>query len=279
MRFIKDSVKCLARTLGYDIVTRSRSPLIEDLTQLRNRLNLSATPLAHTVQYFSNATVDWHLTWLLQQYSINLVLDVGANQGQFVQSVRHFGFGGQIESFEPLSACVSALAPLAASDRGWNVHPYALGANPGEMRLTSFADSSFSSFHQTTAFAKERFGDMLNATGEETVRIETLANLWPMVTACSSNPRVMLKSDTQGHDLDVLRGAGDYLSKVHVIMCELSLVPLYEGTPSYLETFSYLHSRDFECSGLYPVSFRDDRPSIIELNAFFVNVRLSRDSS
>jgi FkbM family methyltransferase len=279
MRFLKNSLRRLFQRLGYEVVTRSRTPLLEDLTRMRNELNLSPSPLAQTVQFFANSTAAWHLCWLLQHYNISLVLDVGANQGQFAQLLRRHAFRGQIESFEPLSRCVAALRILAANDRYWTVHPFALGARTCESRLKTFVDSSFSSFHQTTSFAHARFGNMLTDTGDEAVKVETLSSLWPDLTGPFANPKILLKIDTQGHDLAVLQGARDALSEIHSVMCEVSLVPLYEGIPTYLDIFAFLQTHGFECSGVYPVSYREDRPTIIELNAFFINARLSASST
>src|SRR6185436_11072287 len=42
---------------------------------------------------------------LLEFYNINVVLDVGANFGQFAEQLRYdVGYGGKIVSFEPLSS-------------------------------------------------------------------------------------------------------------------------------------------------------------------------------
>src|SRR6476659_2537452 len=58
--------------------------------------------------------------------NIDLVLDVGANVGQFATSLREKGYAGQIESFEPVSSVFQALADTARNDPRWNVHNMAL---------------------------------------------------------------------------------------------------------------------------------------------------------
>lgn len=46
--------------------------------------------------------------------SIDTVLDVGANVGQFASSLRKKGFSGRLESFEPVSSVFADLEDAAA---------------------------------------------------------------------------------------------------------------------------------------------------------------------
>ena len=41
---------------------------------------------------------------LLDSYSIDLILDVGANTGQYAARMRGIGYAGEIVSFEPMRA-------------------------------------------------------------------------------------------------------------------------------------------------------------------------------
>ena len=48
-------------------------------------------------------TLRTHLMSVLQDYNIDTVLDVGANEGQFGAELRNLGFRGDIHSFEPVN--------------------------------------------------------------------------------------------------------------------------------------------------------------------------------
>ena len=61
---------------------------------------------------------------LLASERIDLLLDVGANEGQYALRMRRAGFQGRIVSFEPLSDAFAALERRAAATRagrlaGW----------------------------------------------------------------------------------------------------------------------------------------------------------------
>lgn len=62
------------------------------------------------------------LVQAMRHFGIDLVLDVGANRGQFAQELRANGFREHIVSFEPLSAAHTELVAAAAKDPAWRVH-------------------------------------------------------------------------------------------------------------------------------------------------------------
>src|SRR5260370_4795170 len=71
---------------------------------------------------------------LFSQLPIDLVLDVGANTGQFVHQCRAAGYKGEIISFEPSAAAHAALLRSAEPDPLWTVADRtALGATTGEV--------------------------------------------------------------------------------------------------------------------------------------------------
>ena len=80
----------------------------------------------------------------------------------------------------------------------------------------------------------------------------------------------MLKIDTQGYELHVLKGASGLLHRVVAMQLELSLVPLYEGAPTFSEMLSYMQSIGFEIFNIVPV-FKDNRTGrVLQVDGYFV---------
>src|SRR5262245_13203040 len=76
-----------------------------------------------------------HLRALLPRLGVDVVIDVGAHQGEYARRVRDAGFRGRIVSIEPARANFDALALASRGDDAWEVHHLALGRARGRMSL------------------------------------------------------------------------------------------------------------------------------------------------
>ena len=75
------------------------------------------------------------LVELMSRRSVDLVLDVGANTGQFVRKLRRAGYDGEIFSFEPLSAAFATLQHECSIDDAWTCHNLAIGDTDGDASI------------------------------------------------------------------------------------------------------------------------------------------------
>src|SRR4051794_23129302 len=76
--------------------------------------------------YSSDPAKRW--VQMFGHHGIDLVLDVGANDGGFAGDIRAFGYTGRIVSFEPLAEAFAGLCRRAAVDEKWSGVQAALGA-------------------------------------------------------------------------------------------------------------------------------------------------------
>ena len=81
---------------------------------------------------------------VLDEAEISLVLDVGANAGQYAQEIRASGYGGRILSFEPLPDAFAQLSRNLASDPLWEGRRLAAGETDG-IATMNVAGNSWSS--------------------------------------------------------------------------------------------------------------------------------------
>jgi FkbM family methyltransferase len=173
---------------------------------------------------------------LMEGWGIDLVLDVGANTGQYAKILRKAGYRGSIVSFEPLSRAFARLARAASHDRRWRVLRVALGARDHEATIHVSGDSQASSLLPMLPRHRQA-GAYFATVGEERIQVRKLDSIWSDHVPARS--RTYLKLDTQGFEKQVLRGAARSLDRVQAVQVEMSIVPLYQGTmllPDMLRT-------------------------------------------
>lgn len=222
----------------------------------------------HVVRRRKSAALAPQLETLLAATRPDLAVDVGANDGGFARALRKAGHAGPIISFEPGAAAFAALAAAATRDPLWEARRLAIGACEGTANLRVQPDATdMASILPAAARMARDFPRLGAAAVEETVplaRLDTLA-----AEGALRGERLLLKSDTQGYDREVLRGAEGVLRRTVAVVIELSVLPLYEDQPSYLDLLGILDAAGFAPWGLAPVSRRRDG-MLIEFDALMI---------
>jgi FkbM family methyltransferase len=186
---------------------------------------------------------------LLRSEGIYLVLDVGANAGQYAQRLRRAGYHKRIVSFEPLSAAFAELERAAAGDPAWEARRLALGDEDGSAEIHVSANSWSSSLLEMGDRHLASAPDSAY-TGTETVPVARLDSIWDDLVR--EGERVFLKLDVQGFEMRVLRGAAGHLDRVAGVQAELALTPLYEGDSPWRDVVDHLEAQGFVLAGLEP---------------------------
>lgn len=170
---------------------------------------------------------------LFRQYGINVVLDVGANVGQFARQTRgDVGFAGRIISFEPLKAAFSLLLESSQEDPLWEVINVALGNSNESASINVAGNSVSSSLLEMLPVHLEAAPESL-CVSSETVTVRTLDSL--MGGLCPIDAGVLLKIDAQGYEKQILEGAEESLRRISTVQLEMSLIPMYRGELSFGE--------------------------------------------
>ena len=217
-----------------------------------------------------NDTLEQNLKNVFQIQKINCVIDVGANRGQYGQSLRDSGYTGRIVSFEPVSSIYSLLQDTCLGDDNWRTYQLALGSEHTTQAINVCKASSFTSFYSPTEYATKRFARKVETADCEDVEIRTLDSMWPEVVNGLKKPCVYLKLDTQGYDLEVLKGAKCSLSCVLGMQSEISLKAIYEGMPDYLTALAEFRNLGFEITGFYPISRDKKTLAVIEYDCILI---------
>lgn len=222
------------------------------------------------IRYDADRFAELRRLSLLNDRSIDVVLDVGANQGQYATELRRSGYRGRIVSFEPLASAYSELERRAAATPEWETHNYALGETAGTTSIhiagNSWSSSLLPMEPRHVASAPESA-----YVAEEQVQVKTLDELAPEVVG--PEERVWLKLDVQGYEIPVLQGAEETLDRVEVVETELSLVELYEGQALLVDAIAHLTERGFGAWFFEPV-FRDPiSGELLQMDGIFARRR------
>jgi FkbM family methyltransferase len=203
---------------------------------------------------------------ILRETGTTVVVDVGANSGQYGSKLRREGYRGRIVSFEPMASAFALLEEKADADPAWTCVRVAVGAAPGEATLHVTANSASSSL---LSMGDETIGaePATAVVADETVKVEPLDEL--VHDLLIGDDRVFLKVDVQGYEREVLEGAEETIRRAQAMQVELALVQLYEGQALIHELLGYLYDRGFDLVDLSP-GFKDRRTGqLLETDALF----------
>jgi len=148
-------------------------------------------------------------------YNPKIVFDVGANIGQTAIKWHKFFPEAQYHCFEPVGTTMAALKENTSRFNNILYYQCALGAEKKQAEITLCQDSSLNSF--VDAVKK-------NGHGTEVVQINTLDEL------CRSKDIFhidVLKIDTEGFDIEVLKGSSSMLKagNISFIQVEAGMNP------------------------------------------------------
>ena len=215
---------------------------------------------------------------LLNKLAIDCVFDVGANRGQFGDQLRDVGYHGTILSFEPVEAHFKVLSERASARPPWKAFKYALGSQSGQAEINVNEDDVLTSFLPTTTGPTSTLPKN-NVIAKETVEVRRLDSIFDDCMAGVGASRLYLKLDTQGFDLEALRGADGVLDKFLAAQSEVSFIPIYQGMPTSLETIKEFQGRGFDVADFMPVTRASDGLLMMEMDCMFArNPEIRREA-
>jgi FkbM family methyltransferase len=202
---------------------------------------------------------------------VDLVIDVGGYEGDFSANLRRQGFDGQIVCVEPNPDLQDKLLKRFVSDPKWRLETAAVGMESGQVELSVSRDRSFSSTLPFSSEAARIFGQLVELGRSVTVQRKRLEQVIEETErlAGRSFKSILLKSDTQGLDREVVDSLGDFLDRVVVLHVEVPAIPIYRGVggmPEHLEHYARL---GFDIAGCYPVSWTSEG-AVVEFDCVYV---------
>ncbi len=203
----------------------------------------------------------------LRCHGVTLVFDVGANKGQFASRLFKAGYQGRIVSIEPLSDAHAKLAIAAHNNSNWIVaERCVIGERAGETTINVSKNSVSSSVMPILDLSMEMVADTGYVAAEK-VSMRTLDSIAERFV--SPGEVVFVKMDTQGFEWNVIEGGLNTLANAVGVLCEVSLVPLYEGQRLWSDVTTRLETLGFRLWAMQP-EFSDPKTGrALQMNALF----------
>lgn len=201
----------------------------------------------------------------IERAGVDLLLDVGANEGQYATNMRRAGYRGEIVSFEPNPAAFATLARLAATDDRWTALNCAVGSEAGRLTLNIAQNSVSSSLlpigdASLAAAPEARYVDTVE------VEVITLAE----TIRAHAGRAMMLKIDVQGFEPQVLEGCGSELGAIAVLEAEMAMAQTYEGQLPFEQVDASIRERGFRRVGFDYGFWNRQTGELLELDGIYV---------
>ena len=192
-----------------------------------------------------------HAVVLRQLAGCRMVVDIGANRGQFALVARQCFPSARVVSFEPLPEPAAIFRRVFAQDNTVTLHEAALGPSPGKAVIHLSARDDSSSMLPITARQNALFPGTAEA-GTATIGVARLADHVPADVIVAP---ALLKLDVQGFELQALAGCEDVLARFAWVYVECSFVELYAGQAFADAVIAWLRERGFVLRGVYNMAY------------------------
>lgn len=203
--------------------------------------------------------------WIKDLGIVNLI-DVWANKGQTIAKYKKIWNNSlHIYSFEPLTSAFDILTQKYWKDEKVSLYKMWLWIKQESLMINIYTHDDSSSILQASKDGQEIYHYITNDS--EIIKVETLDNIfcdwlqWP----------IMMKIDVQWYELNVLKGAEQFIRSVSIVILELSFVELYQWQELFGEIHDWLRVRWFEYSWSLEQASKPIDGKPLQQDAYFIN--------
>jgi FkbM family methyltransferase len=178
-----------------------------------------------------------------------VLFDVGANEGQTIKKMIATYPEAIIYAFEPGKKCYESMKSTFKSNKV-NLYNLAIGEACG---VVQFNECSWSALN---SILKRAYG---TAEVKQTYFVEVLTI---DAFCCANNIKYInfLKTDTEGYELNVLKGASSMMeqNRIQFVYVEIFFNENYIGQSSFGDIYNYLIENRFELIRFYDVLYTNE---------------------
>jgi FkbM family methyltransferase len=194
----------------------------------------------------------------------NCILDIGAHIGQFygwAKNVWPWSIVWMIEANEVHEHTLKNMT-IGTDDE------CLIAALGDEEREVTFYTRSDKPHTEGNSYYKEaNYWDIPQLVQESKVTLQKLDNLFEDDAVFE-----IIKVDTQGSEIDILKGGKSLVSRAQAVILEVSFIPYNEGAPTDQETIEYMNEIGFEEK--MSIGEHYDGETIVQKDLLFLNKEL-----
>jgi FkbM family methyltransferase len=178
------------------------------------------------------------------------IVDVGANRGQFALFALHRFPTASLICFEPIPAARAKLAAVIGQNGRVRIHECAVGAEVGRVSLNIARSDDSSSLLRPTALQQRTFRntETVSSTEVDVVTLDEIIDFEQLTLP------FLLKIDVQGFELEVIKGAEQFLRHDGDVLVEASFVELYGGQALVDEVVAAMLRFEYRLRGILSIT-------------------------
>jgi len=211
----------------------------------------------------------YYIVRTLIHFDINILLDVGANTGQFAEKIIIYGYKKKIISFEPMLKAHKELNLKSKKYKNWEIYERTgIGEKKG-VKILNISKNSVSS--SILEINKKHLIDEPNARiiSKEKINVVPLNNI--LKKNFNKKHKIFLKIDAQGFEKKIIKGASKVLNKIKFIMLETSITPMYKREDNYIKIIEFMKKKGFYVWAIERGFSNKKTGRVNQLDIIFVN--------
>ena len=187
---------------------------------------------------------------------------------------RRVGYKGWIFSFEPNPRDAAVLRAWAKHDSKWTVSEIAISDQDGSAQFNVMQASQFSSLSSPSRADTKLFEEENRIEEVVTVQTWTLSTALAQLRSQYKFCRPFLKMDTQGYDVNIVKGSPDAVREFIGLQSELAAAKLYADSVDFRQAITEYERHGFTLSAFVPNN-SGHFPRLIETDCIMVRSDLA----
>ena len=203
-------------------------------------------------------SLEWSLTNLKRNgFNPSIISDIGAYEGKWTEEVLEIFPLARYYLFEAQKSKERILKKQSSQHHNVFYSIGLLGAEDGK-------EIAFNEYETASSVLSEHFSTEASVTKKKLQTFDSVLreNKWPYPD--------FIKIDTQGYELEILKGATGALINAEVVLLEVSFIDVYKNMPLVKEVIDFMEAKGFQVYDICSLLLRPYDKALFQSDIIFV---------